>query len=185
MKLLIASDLHGSRVACERVLQRFAAEGAKRLILLGDLLYHGPRNDLPEGYEPKAVCALLNALAPAPLCVRGYCDAEIDQMVLSFPILADYMLLPLENGACAFVNHGHLYGADNPPPLAPGDLLIQGHTHLHGVTEQGGFPCVNPGSAALPKGGQPASYMIYEDGLFTIKALSGDTLMTWRAGDPA
>lgn len=181
MKILFASDLHGSASATEQVLSRFEQEGCDRLILLGDLLYHGPRNDLPDRYDPKAVCALLNSYPVTPLCVRGNCDAEVDQMVLSFPIRADSMLLPLEHGRCAFVTHGHLFNTECPPPHRAGDVLIHGHTHVHGVWRQADYTYINPGSAALPKENQPKSYMVYEDGLFTIKKLeTGETLMDWR-----
>ena len=183
MKILFASDLHGSASAAQRVLERLEAEGADRFFLLGDLLYHGPRNDLPDRYEPKEVIRLLNESPIAPLCVRGNCDAEVDQMVLAFPIMADYALLPLEGGRCAFVTHGHLFNTDCPPPHRPGDVLIHGHTHVHCVVGQGDYTYINPGSAALPKEGQPRSYMIYEDGLFSIRALeTGTELLSWRLG---
>ena len=182
MKILFASDLHGSASATEMVLSRFEQEKCDRLILLGDLLYHGPRNDLPDRYDPKAVTAMLNAYSVTPLCVRGNCDAEVDQMVLTFPIRADYMLLPLDNGRCAFVTHGHLFNTECPPPHKAGDVLIHGHTHVHGVWQQEDYTYINPGSAALPKENQPKSYMVYEDGLFTIKQLEdGKVLLSWRA----
>lgn len=177
MKLFFASDIHGSQYAMEKVLERFQQEQSDRLILLGDLLYHGPRNDLPQNYAPKEVIRLLNDYPVTPLCVRGNCDAEVDQMVLTFPILADYMLLPLENGCCAFVTHGHLFNTECPPPHRPGDVLIHGHTHVHGVWQQNDYTYINPGSAALPKENQPKSYMVYQDGRFTIKALeTGESL---------
>ena len=182
MKILFASDIHGSQSAMEKVLERLQTEKADRLILLGDLLYHGPRNDLPDHYNPKAVIRLLNDCAPTPLCVRGNCDAEVDQMVLTFPILADYMLLPLENGRCAFVTHGHLFHTQCPPPHCPGDVLIHGHTHVHGVWQQEDYTYINPGSAALPKENQDNSYMTYENGLFVIKQLeTGHPLQSWQA----
>lgn len=171
MKILFASDIHGSASACEKVLGRLEQEGAGRLFLLGDLLYHGPRNDLPDRYDPKAVIALLNRCPITPLCVRGNCDAEIDQMVLSFPIMADYALLPLEGGVCAFVTHGHLFNTECPPPHRAGDLLIHGHTHVHCAVRREDYTYLNPGSAALPKEGQPKSYMVYENGVFTVKDL--------------
>lgn len=181
MKILFASDIHGSYTALEAVLQRLEMERADRWFLLGDTLYHGPRNDLPDRYAPKEVFARLNAYERKPLCVRGNCDAEIDQMVLDFPIMADYALLPLENGHCAFVTHGHLYNAQNPPPLQAGDVLIHGHTHVHCVSPQNGYTYLNPGSAALPKENQPKSYMIYEAGVFTIKRLDdGAPLAEYR-----
>lgn len=178
MKILFASDIHGSLGACQAVLSLFQKEKADRLILLGDLLYHGPRNDLPHDYAPKEVTRLLNEAPIKPLCVRGNCDAEIDQMVLDFPIMADYMLLPLSSKVCAFVTHGHLFNLEQLPPVASGDLLIHGHTHVPAVTKQGNVTYLNPGSCALPKEGNPPSYMLYDDGLFTIRQLTGETMMT-------
>ena len=178
MKILFASDIHGSASACEKVLKRLAVEKADRFFLLGDLLYHGPRNELPDRYEPKAVIAMLNASPITPLCVRGNCDAEVDQMVLDFPMMADYALLPLENGRCAFVTHGHLFNTECPPPHRAEDLLIHGHTHVHCALPQGDYTYINPGSAALPKEGQPKSYMVYEDGVFTTKDMDGAVLET-------
>ena len=156
-------------------------EKADRFFLLGDLLYHGPRNDLPDRYAPRETLEMLNAFPMKPLCVRGYCDAEVDQMVLDFPILADYALLPLAGGKCALVTHGHLFHTENPPPHQPGDVLIHGHTHVHCITDAGEYTYVNPGSAALPKEGQPKSYMVYEDGVFTIKALEDGRELLRRA----
>ena len=183
MKWMIASDLHGSYYYAQQLQQAFEREQADRLLFLGDLLYHGPRNDLPRDYAPKKVIPLLNSLAPRLLCVRGNCDAEVDQMVLQFPIMADYALLPLYGGHCAFVTHGHLFNTECPPPHRPGDVLIHGHTHVHCALPQGDYTYLNPGSAALPKEGQPKSYMIYEDGLFSIRALeTGAELLAWRLG---
>ncbi len=185
MKYLFASDLHGSRTAAEAVLARMAVEKADRLILLGDLLYHGPRNDLPEAYEPKAVFALFNAMPVKPLAVRGNCDAEIDQTVLDFPIMADYMILPLVNGSAAFITHGHLFNLATRPPYAPGDVLIHGHTHVHAVETSDGLTYINPGSAALPKEGQPKSYMTldWDNGLFEIKAFDGSVLTRYQIAE--
>lgn len=179
MKYLFASDLHGSRTAAEAILSRMVAEKADRLILLGDLLYHGPRNPLPEGHDPMGVATLFNAMPVRPVSVRGNCDAEIDQMVLSFPILPDYLLLPLSNGATAFVTHGHLFNLAQRPPYAPGDVLIHGHTHVHTVVTAEGLTYLNPGSAALPKEEQPKSYMTldWEAGVFEIKDFYGGVLL--------
>ena len=176
MKLMFASDIHGSASAMEAILRQYKLEGAQRLVLLGDLLYHGPRNDLPDRYDPKAVTAMLNENKNELLCVRGNCDAEVDQMVLEFPIQADYALFDLD-GTTAFVTHGHLFNLAALPPHKEGDLLIHGHTHVHVVTEKDGMTYINPGSAALPKEGQPKSYMTYENGVFTIKTLDGETLL--------
>ena len=180
MKFLFASDLHGSAAACESLLECFSREHAHRLILLGDLLYFGPRNDFPARYDPKAVIALLNGFSPAPVCVRGNCDSEVDQLVLNFPIMADYALLPLEGTRCAFLAHGHLYHTGNPPPHQPGDILIHGHTHLHSSESMHDYTYLNPGSAALPKEGQAPSYMVYENRLFTIKTMNGEPLLEYR-----
>lgn len=183
MKYLFASDIHGSFAACKAILARMEAEKADRLILLGDLLYHGPRNPFPEEYNPMAVSDALNAMPVKPLCVRGNCDSEVDQMVLSFPIMADYTLLPLRNGRTAFLTHGHLYSVHNMPQLSPGDLLIHGHTHIHTVEEHGGVTYVNPGSSSLPHEGQAKSCMTldWDENLFQIKAFDGTVLQSFRA----
>ena len=165
MKLLIASDLHGSAHNCRLLLEAFRREGADRLVLLGDLLYHGPRNPLPQEYDPPAVCAMLNGVADRLLCVRGNCDAEVDQMVLNFPILAEYAFLSVD-GIDLCATHGHNHGPDDPPPLRQGDYLLCGHIHLPVRREMGGITYLNPGSLALPKEGTPRSYMVLENGCF-------------------
>ena len=172
MKWMIASDIHGSAKWCERMLEAWRAEGKPRLILLGDLLYHGPRNDLPEEYAPKRVIALLNAVAPHLLCVRGNCEAEVDQMVLSFPVMADYCAL-LMDGHVVYATHGHVHGEDNPPPLMPGDVLLCGHTHIPCCHRREGFTYVNPGSVSIPKQNSPHSYATLEEGLMVWKDLEG------------
>ena len=169
MKWMIASDLHGSAYYCRKMLEAFEREGADRLFLLGDLLYHGPRNDLPREYAPKEVIPLLNGKKKKLLCVRGNCDAEVDQMVLEFPVLADYAVLPLGH-RLIYVTHGHIYNVKNLPPLAPGDVLLHGHTHVPAWTEFGqGNLYLNPGSVSIPKENSPHSYM----------TLEGDT-MQWK-----
>ena len=127
MKLLIASDIHGSATYAEQLLNRLEAERADRLVLLGDVLYHGPRNDLPDGYAPKSVIAMLNPLARKILCVRGNCDTEVDQMVLSFPLLADYAAV-LDEGRVLYLTHGHIYNEQHLPPVQPGDAVLYGPT---------------------------------------------------------
>ncbi len=179
MKLMFASDIHGSALFCERMLEAYRREGAQKLCLLGDILYHGPRNDLPEGHDPKRVIALLNPLKRDILCVRGNCDTEVDQMVLEFPVLSDQALI-FEQGRCFFLSHGHHHSPESLPPLNPGDVLINGHTHIYKAECVDGIHCLNDGSVSLPKGGNPRSYMVYEDGLFTIKELeSGKTLLEY------
>lgn len=166
MKLMIASDLHGSALYCRRLLDAFRREGADRLVLLGDLLYHGPRNPLPEGYDPPTVTALLNEAADSLLCVRGNCDADVDQMVLRFPILAEYAFLALD-GLTICATHGHTYGPDNPPPLRSGDYLLCGHFHVPVRRECGTFTYLNPGSLSLPKDNTPHSFMLLDNGVFS------------------
>ena len=165
MKWLIASDIHGSAYYCRKVLECFEREGAQRLLLLGDLLYHGPRNDLPRDYAPREVAAQLNAMEPRVIGVRGNCDAEIDQAVLSFPIMADYALL-CEGERTVFATHGHLYHLDCLPPLRAGEILLHGHTHVPACVEKDGIVYLNPGSAAIPKDGSRHSCMTLENGLF-------------------
>ena len=164
MKLLIASDIHGSAYWCEQLLSAFERENADKLILLGDLLYHGPRNDFPDEYAPKKVFAMLNAIKDKITAIRGNCDSEVDQMVFQFPCLADYALID-DNGRTLFLTHGHLFNAENPPLLKTGDLLLNGHFHTpeYKKLEQGAN-YANCGSVALPKDGTPHSYLVYENG---------------------
>ena len=179
MKWLIASDLHGSAYWTARLLDAFRTEGAHRLLLLGDLLYHGPRNDLPRDYAPKQVIAMLNPLAPQILCVRGNCEAEVDQMVLEFPVLADYALLP-EGERLIFATHGHRFHMDHPPKLQPGDILLHGHTHIPACVEGPVFTYLNPGSVSIPKESSPHSILLLEDGRFQWKDLEdGHVFQTW------
>lgn len=180
MKLLIASDLHGSAHYTQLLLQRYKEENARRLVLLGDILYHGPRNDLPERYAPKEVIAMLNPLAEQILAVRGNCDCEVDQMVLQFPILADYGFL-MQEGLAIYLTHGHVINKDKPLPFAKGDILLHGHTHIPACEDCGGFTYLNPGSVSIPKNGTPHSYMTLEDGTFYWKSLlTGESYQTWR-----
>ena len=172
MKWMIASDLHGSVKYCRQMVEAFEREGADRLLLLGDLLYHGPRNDLPDGYAPKEVIPLLNGLKPKLCCVRGNCEAEVDQMVLSFPVMADYCILPVGE-KLVYATHGHIYNKKNLPPLAPGDVLLHGHTHVPAWESFGeGNLYLNPGSLSIPKENSPHSYMTLEDGIFQWKELA-------------
>lgn len=175
MKLMIASDIHGSAFYCEQMIEAYKREGADKLLLLGDILYHGPRNDLPEGYAPKEVIAMLNPMKKELLCVRGNCDTEVDQMVLEFPILADYSLLAVD-GLRLYATHGHVYNEQHMLPLMPGDILIHGHTHIYEAKKSGEHVILNPGSVSIPKGGNPPTYAILEDGVFSIKDLDGQVL---------
>jgi len=176
MKWMIASDLHGSAYYCRKMLEAFEREGADRLFLLGDLLYHGPRNDLPREYAPKEVIPLLNGKREKLLCVRGNCDAEVDQMVLEFPVLADYAVLPVGQ-RLIYATHGHIYHVKNLPPLAPGDVLLHGHTHVPAWTEFGqGNLYLNPGSVSIPKENSPHSYMTLEENTMQWKELESSAV---------
>ncbi len=176
MKWMIASDLHGSAYYCRKMLEAFEREGADRLFLLGDLLYHGPRNDLPREYAPKEVIPLLNGKKEKLLCMRGNCDAEVDQMVLEFPVLADYAVLPVGQ-RLIYATHGHIYHVKNLPPLAPGDVLLHGHTHVPAWTEFGqGNLYLNPGSVSIPKENSPHSYMTLEGNTMQWKELESSAV---------
>ena len=180
MKWMIASDMHGSACYCEKLLAAYAREKADRLILLGDLLYHGPRNDLPRDYAPKRVIAMLNEKKDEILCVRGNCEAEVDQMVLEFPVLADYALLALENKT-VFLTHGHVFNENHLPPLKDGDILLHGHTHVPCRHLHETYAYLNPGSVSIPKEDSWHGYMTLEDGEFVWKTLEGEEKMTYRA----
>ena len=178
MKLMIASDIHGSARYCRDMLAAFDREQADRLLLLGDILYHGPRNDLPDEYAPKEVLAALNERKTQIFCVRGNCDTEVDQMVLDFPILADYAVFPVGN-TLIYATHGHNFNTKTPPPLQHGDILLHGHTHVPTWTPFGdGNLYLNPGSVSIPKEDSPHSYMTLEDGTFTWKELDGTVYHT-------
>ena len=176
MKLLIASDLHGSDHYVNLLCRRLAEEATDRLVLLGDLLYHGPRNDLPRDYDTRAAAARLNALTPPPVAIRGNCDGEVDQMVLSFPMLADFAVL-FADGYTLFLTHGH-HLDEARCRLRPGDVLFYGHTHEPDFTRVDGVTLVNPGSVSIPKNGSPHSYLVFEGGALSWR--DAETGETWR-----
>lgn len=182
MKLMIASDLHGSAFYCEKLINAFNSEGAERLLFLGDVLYHGPRNDLPEGYAPKKVISMLNELSDRIICVRGNCDGEVDDLVLDFPVLAEYAIIYNDDlgGRMIFATHGHHYNAQNIPKLKAGDILLHGHTHVPCFEEHGGILVINPGSVSIPKNGSEHSYIILDGKEFVRKSLDGDILETYK-----
>ena len=177
MKYLVASDIHGSAYWTERLVAAIERENPDRIVLLGDLLYHGPRNDLPEGYAPKEVLAALNGIAERIVAVRGNCDAEVDQMVLDFPCLSDFSQV-WADGHLLHLSHGHLAGnsLDRPPALPQGSALLTGHTHIKRLELVDDVMYVNPGSTSIPKDGC-ASYAVYENGTFALKTLDGETLL--------
>lgn len=174
MKWMIASDIHGSALYCRRLVEIFNAERADRLLLLGDILYHGPRNALPEEYAPKDVAAMLNGLKNDILCVRGNCDAEVDQMMLHFPMMADYAVIDIGE-RLIYATHGHIYNKENSPPLKANDILLFGHTHVPECSEQNGVIFMNPGSISIPKGDSYHGYMTLSNNSFLWKDLDGNT----------
>ncbi len=176
MKLFFASDLHGSLPATERMLKKYKASGADYLVLLGDLLNHGPRNPIPQGYQPAAVAELLNQYSDQILAVRGNCDSEVDQMLLNFPMLESYAWILLEKGQRIFLTHGHIYNSDNRPPLKRGDIIAYGHTHIPLAEQNGEQFIYNPGSITFPKGDYVASYGLYEEGRLKVLSFSNEIL---------
>ena len=180
MKILIASDIHGSAYYCKKLIEAFENEKAERLMLLGDILYHGPRNDLPRDYAPKEVIAMLSELKDKIFCVRGNCDTEVDQMVLPFPILADYCVMPIGEHIL-YATHGHNYNPEKLPPLQKGDILINGHTHIPVCEERNGIVFMNCGSVSIPKENSPHSYITFENGTFNWKNLeNGETFELYK-----
>ena len=173
MDYVIASDIHGSASACEALLEIVDRERAGKLLLLGDILYHGPRNPLPEQYNPKRVAAMLNGQKKKMLCVRGNCDSEVDQMMLEFPILAEYCLLSVGN-RMIFTTHGHHFHGENLPLLQHGDVLLHGHTHIPALENCGEYIYANPGSVSLPKGQSQPSYLLLNENILTLKTCSGE-----------
>lgn len=177
MKLMISSDIHGSAYYCRAMLDAYKKEEAERLLLLGDLLYHGPRNDLPREYAPKEVIAMLNDCKEEVLCVRGNCEAEVDQMVLEFPVMAEFALVPCGRNI-VYATHGHIHNPRQLPPLKAGDILLNGHTHVPACEQIGDIWYLNPGSVSIPKEGSCHSYMVWEDDVFVWKNV--ETMDTYR-----
>ena len=179
MKLLIYSDIHGDLDSMEKVLKAYNEEKADKILILGDLLYHGPRNDLPSTYAPKKVIELLNNNKEQLFTVRGNCDTEVDQMVLNFPILADYAILYL-GGHRVYITHGHNFGENNPPQMRDGDILMNGHTHVPACRNKDNFLYINPGSVSIPKENSVHGYMTWEDGTFYWKDLDGTVVSMYK-----
>lgn len=179
MKLMFISDIHGSAYYLKKALEIYKNENADKLVILGDILYHGPRNDLPIEYAPKEVAKLLNDISNELLCVRGNCDAQVDQMVLNFPILADYAVL-YDKKTMIYLTHGHIFNENNLPPLKKGDILINGHTHIYKAEEHEDYVYINPGSISLAKNGNENTYMIYENGIFNIKTFENKSVLTYN-----
>lgn len=179
MKLMIASDIHGSAHFCQQLVERFHAEQPTKLVLLGDILYHGPRNALPQDYNPQTVAQMLNEIAQNIIWVKGNCDADIDQMLLNFPVAENSVLFV--DGRTIFASHGHVYNMQNPPALAKGDVLINGHFHVPTAETFGNDNLyVNCGSVSIPKQNSPHCYLVLHDGAFTWKDLQGTTFKTHK-----
>ncbi|AHV95218.1 phosphodiesterase [Paenibacillus sabinae] len=173
MKLMFISDIHGSLHWLKRALEKYAEEKPDGLVILGDFMYHGPRNPLPEGYDPQGVAKELNAYKRHITAVRGNCDSEVDQMLLDFPMMGDYTQIWYE-GRRIYVTHGHGFSIENLPELSEGDLFIQGHTHVPVADIKEGVYVLNPGSISLPKENNPNSYAVLEGGAFTVKSFAGE-----------
>ncbi|WP_291632819.1 phosphodiesterase [Clostridium sp.] len=175
MKIFFISDIHGSLYYLKKAIDRYKEEGASYIVLLGDALYHGPRNPLPEGYNPQEVASLLNGYKDKLIAVRGNCDSEVDQMLIEYPMMSDYSII-LYNNRRLFLTHGHIYNEDSLPNLSENDVLIIGHTHLPVAKKSGKIYVLNPGSVSLPKQDNPNSYAILQDNLFEIKDLEGNVI---------
>lgn len=177
MRYLICSDIHGSYSACQKIIEHFTSLKCDFLVILGDILYHGPRNPLPEGHNPQKVCELLNKYSDKIIACRGNCDAEVDQMVLDFPIMQDYSLI-LDDGTRLFCTHGHIYTPENPKLKY--DVYFSGHTHIQVLEhhQHGTAIICNPGSISLPKASSSAGFAVYEDNSVTLYDIEGIKLKT-------
>lgn len=173
MKIMVASDIHGSAYYCQKMTEAYKNSGAQKLLLLGDILYHGPRNDLPKEYAPKKVIEMLNNISDEILCVRGNCDSEVDQMVLKFNIMAEYAII-YDGERMIFATHGHKFNKDNLPSLKKGDILLHGHTHIPVNESIDGITVMNPGSVSIPKENSWHGYMIIENGTYTWYDFDGN-----------
>lgn len=174
MKYLLVSDIHGSLPALEKVVDFYHQQHCDMMCIMGDILNYGPRNGLPEGLNPKAIAEKLNAIADEIVAVRGNCDSEVDQMLLSFPILQDYMLL-VDNGKKLLLTHGHIYNKENRPK-GNFDAIVYGHTHLWELEREENTVICNTGSVTFPKGGNSPTLGTYEDGVIKIFHLNGELL---------
>jgi hypothetical protein len=188
MKYLIVSDIHGSASDCEKALSHFERLGCDMIICLGDILYHGPRNPIPDGYDSNALCALLNPLADRIVACRGNCDCEVCEMVLDFPLMSDYNII-VDGTTKIFATHGHIYSptlpdgspvvkGSVPPPKFGYDIFLYGHTHVPFLQRDAlGRIICNPGSTTLPKGGFPKTFAVYEDGKIVVYDLEGKVVL--------
>lgn len=175
MKLFFMSDIHGSLYYLEEALEKFEYEKADYLVILGDALYHGPRNPLPKDYNPKEVAELLNKYKNKIIAIRGNCDSEVDQMIIDYPMMSDYSII-LYNNRRLFLTHGHIYNKNNLPNLNENDILMHGHTHIPAAEKLEQIYLFNPGSITLPKEGNPNSYGILDNNILQVKDLEGKVI---------
>lgn len=175
MKYFIVSDIHGSYKYTSELYERIKKENPDKLLILGDILYHGPRNDLPDGYAPKKVINLLNSIKNDIIAVRGNCEAEVDGMVLEFPCMSDFAIVMTETGRTMYLTHGHIYNPENLPPLEDGSIFLYGHTHVKILQKSDDIYIMNPGSISIPKDGT-ASYGVYDNGTLYLKDLNGNII---------
>ena len=175
MKLLVISDIHGSLFYLQKMIEIFEKNSYDKILILGDELYHGPRNPLPKNYSPKEVAELLNRYKNKIIAVKGNCDSEVDQMVLEYPIMSDYNLI-FWNNKKIFITHGHTYNIDNPLPMEEGDILIYGHFHIPMINIKNNMIFLNPGSISLPKENSQNSFGVFEDDYFYIKNLNEEII---------
>lgn len=173
MKYLIASDLHGSEYYAKKLLEAFEKENAQTLILLGDIYYHGPRNPLPEDYNPKGVAELLNGIADKLIVIKGNCDSQVDTLISEFDFIEDGVICVEDKNV--FLTHGHVYNKQTPPKTTFA-AVIYGHFHTGFIERAGNTVFANPGSLSLPKDGTPNSYMTLTGKLLELKTLSGETI---------
>lgn len=179
MKLMFISDIHGSPEYLEKIIEKYKKESFDKLILLGDVLYHGPRNTIPVKYDPQKVVELLNNIKEGIIAVRGNCDSEIDRALLEFPLDQDYITI-FEKQRAIYITHGHIYNKDHKPMMKQNDILIYGHTHIYEVDIQNNYIFLNPGSITIPKQNNPNSYMTYEEGRFQILDFVGNVLEEYK-----
>lgn len=178
MKLMFASDIHGSAYYCRKMLEAFQEEKWQSVWFCLEIFYTTDRAmTCRRNMRPKEVIALLNPMKDKIYAVRGNCEAEVDQMVLNFPVMADYCVI-LADGKAIYATHGHIYNENNLPPLSEGDVLIHGHTHVLKAERREGYTLLNPGSVSIPKEGNIPTYAILEDGIFIIKGFEGEIVKT-------
>ena len=172
MKYLVVSDIHGSYYYAKKLEQIIMKENPSKIILLGDLYYHGPRNSLTDEYNPMKVSKILNKYKDNIICTRGNCDAEVDEMISEFKF-EEYIQINI-NGLDFFFSHGHIYNIDKIPPI--GDIIVYGHFHTGYIKEKDGLVFVNPGSISLPKNNTAHSYLIIDNNELILKDIDGKVI---------